>query len=491
MSTVPTNRRSFLKTAGAVATAGAAWAQGTPETQTKKMIGIQIGAVSFVDEGVEQVLDVVQQRAHVNTLFLVTFAYNNGLAGRQVPGYPLPDHGKQEYDHNFQGGYYATLHPQYYKDTSFKAARAPDQGDFDLLASVLPSAKKRGLKTIAFMADNFRRNLPNAENLLERDLDGQVIEGVCWNNPEYRAFALGMVEDCLRSYELDGLLWRSERAGVLSRLLAYHQGASGAGCFCEFCQRKARQQGINVERARQGCRALEAFVRSSRAGKRPVDGHFVTFWRLLLRYPEIAAWEMFWVDSLRETYQAVYKKVKSIRGGLPVGWAIAHSNCISPLYRAEQDLQELGKYSDFLKIVMYHNVIGPRMINYLDQAGSAWLADLPKPQLLEFEYRIMNYQERPYDQIERTGFSSDFVHREARRAMEGAAGTQTQIWPGIDIDLPTKGQQAQCTPQGTKAAVLAAFRAGVHGVILARKYSEMRLANLSGAGEAMRELGLA
>jgi hypothetical protein len=35
-------------------------------------------------------------------------------------------------------------------------------------------------------------------------------------------------------------------------------------------------------------------------------------------------------------------------------------------------------------------------------------------------------------------------------------------------------------------AVEAAFRAGAEGVILSRKYSEMRLANLSAAGEGLR-----
>ena len=38
--------------------------------------------------------------------------------------------------------------------------------------------------------------------------------------------------------------------------------------------------------------------------------------------------------------------------------------------------------------------------------------------------------------------------------------------------------------------MLGAFHAGAPGVILSRKYSEMRLANLSGAGEAIRELKL-
>jgi hypothetical protein len=36
--------------------------------------------------------------------------------------------------------------------------------------------------------------------------------------------------------------------------------------------------------------------------------------------------------------------------------------------------------------------------------------------------------------------------------------------------------------------VQAAFDGGAHGVILSRKYSEMRLAHLRAAGKAIREL---
>jgi len=104
------NRREFLKiTAGA----GAALAVPMPTraADSSKMVGIQVGAVSFVDEGTEQVLDVLQNRGGVNTLFLAVFTYGRGIAGRQIPGQPLPDHGKQEYDLNFHGGNFATPHP--------------------------------------------------------------------------------------------------------------------------------------------------------------------------------------------------------------------------------------------------------------------------------------------------------------------------------------------------------------------------------------------
>jgi hypothetical protein len=102
----------------------------------------------------------------------------------------------------------------------------------------------------------------------------------------------------------------------------------------------------------------------------------------------------------------------------------------------------------------------------------------------------MGLKESSYDQIPRVGLSADYVYRETKRALAGVAGTRTQIWPGIDIDIPTEADHSKCTPQSVKEAVLAAFRGGAPGVLLSRKYSEMRLANLSGAGEAIRELKL-
>jgi hypothetical protein len=36
---------------------------------------------------------------------------------------------------------------------------------------------------------------------------------------------------------------------------------------------------------------------------------------------------------------------------------------------------------------------------------------------------------------------------------------------------------------------MAVLRSGAEGIILARKYSEMRLSNLKGAGDALKELG--
>ena len=487
------NRRQFLKIAAGTSAALAMPTLG--QTASSKMIGIQVGAISFVDEGTERVLDVLQERASVNTLFLAVFTYGRGIAGRQIPGQPLPDHGKQEYDLNFHGGNFATPHPQYYKNTVIKDTRAPDHGNLDILAEVLPPAKKRGMKVICWLEDVFRADLPNIEKVQERDLYGRNAKTLCVNNPDYRNFFTGLVEDYTRSYDIDGIMWGSERQGALSDSLgATHDtppiDPGNVTCFCEFCVARAKERGINAERAKQGFLELEKFVRSARGGKRPVDGYYVQFWRILLRYPEVAAWEMLFTDGLRETYAAIYKTVKTAKPAIPVGWHIWHNNSFNPIYRAEQDLHELSNYSDFIKVVMYNNCGGERMALYADNIGSTLYGDLSKQGLLDMNYSLMGLKDGRYEQIPHTGLSSDYVYRETKRALEGVAGTNTHILPGIDIDIPTEPHNSKSTPQSVKEAVLAAFRAGAPGVLLSRKYSEMRLANLSGAGEAIRQLKL-
>ena len=78
------------------------------------------------------------------------------------------------------------------------------------------------------------------------------------------------------------------------------------------------------------------------------------------------------------------------------------------------------------------------------------------------------------------------MFRETRRAVEGVKG-KCLVLPGIDVNIPTGKNSRKATEQDTYEATLAAYKAGANGVILSRKYSEMFLANLKGAGRAIRE----
>ena len=67
-----------------------------------------------------------------------------------------------------------------------------------------------------------------------------------------------------------------------------------------------------------------------------------------------------------------------------------------------------------------------------------------------------------------------------------AGGARVSRVPGADLvaDAAPKAAAAAQPNQTVKAA----FQGGAHGVLLSRKYPEMRLDNIRGAGRAIREL---
>jgi hypothetical protein len=463
------------------------------ENPPRKLIGIQIGAISFVDEGVDTVLDIVQQRAFVNAIFLAVFTYGRGIAGRQIPGQPLPDHGRQEYDRNFRGGNYATPHPEFYRRTVLREVRAPDHGNLDILQAVLPPAHRKGMRVYAWAEDVWRGDVPNIEQVQEVDFHGRRRGTLCFRNPDYRNFLEGLARDYTQSYAIDGLMWGSERQGPLFDALGASHGGGGdpgrVGCFCNFCRQEAGRRSINVERAIQGFTALERFVRTAREGRRPRDGYFVQFWRTLLRYPELLAWETMWSDGQHDSYRIIHEAVKGVRREVAVGFHIWHLNSFSPFWRAEQDYAELARHADFLKIVVYNNCGGPRLAGYIRGVQRTLFGDLDAEDVLRLHYRTLDYQERPLSELPRSGLSADYVFRETRRARD-QVGPATKIYPGIDIDVPTGRGQKQTSPRAVSEAVQAAFRAQADGILLSRKYSEMRLANLSAAGAGLRAAGV-
>jgi hypothetical protein len=467
----------------------AAAAAKAPTSRPAPTIGIQMTPGALAEGDIDRLMDDLQSRAGVNALFPFIFSYSPVTAG-------LPP------SRGFHGGNYADVHMQYYRHTSLTYAdmRAPELGNLDVLARTIPAAKKRGIKTFAWVLEHHGRvPLPDWQPLYEIDFHGRRAQahpaGPCYNNPLYTGFVLGLIEDYTRSYDIDGVMWSSERQGGLFNALgAYHHGASAdpgrATCFCEFCQKRAAASGINVKRAFMAFEALETFVRAGRARRRPNDGYFVEFFRLLLKYPELLAWEMLWIDSRQDLMRNIHRLVKSIKPQLPVGWHIWHNVSFSPFHRAEMDYSVMAEYSDFLKPVLYSNCAGERMHSFTDSVCGDLFADVPPAQTLEVLYRFLNYtHEAPYDRLTAAGFSPDYVRRETRRAVDDVPAA-VQVWPGIDVDVPVPRGAGHVTAEKVKASVLAAFEGGASGVILSRNYNEMNPDHLAGAMAALKQLGL-
>ena len=496
------SRRDFLKNSAALATLAAAGPltdfspfPGKEKLDSSKMNGIQIGAVSFVDEGVNEVLDVVQKRGAINTLFLTTFTYGRGLSGRQIPGRKFPDHGSQESDEKtFHGGNYAIPHPEYYKNKllELKETRAPEHGEFDILASVIPVARKRGMKIFASVEDQWRSDVPGVSELTEIDLQGRKARTLCLFKPEVRAFWTGLVTDLCISYDLDGILFFNERNGpLLTSLGASHFqviDSSRVTCFCEDHQTAAKEHGIDFNRAKEGYQKLDLFVQTSLKGVRPSDGYYVESQRLLLEYPEIVAYDKLFDFAKHQVLKEVYAAVKTVNKNLQVGFHVEHVNSFNPFFRASRSYEELATMADFLKVVTYNNAGGERYARFIHNIHSTVFRDVPPEELMRFNNHLLNYSqdEASLDKLPKSGLSADYVYRETRRALAGVKG-ECLILPGIDVNLPTGEDSRKASPEDTYAAALAAYKAGSDGVILSRKYSEMFLANLDAAGRAIRD----
>ena len=129
--------------------------------------------------------------------------------------------------------------------------RAPDAEveGFDVLGDVVPAAHERGVEVYSFMLENthsgLTRHVPNWTKVLQVDAYGRTDAYACLRNPDYQAWWLSLVEDQVRSYPLDGIMWGSERQGPLDNALS-DGGFARTGipyCFCEHCVAAGTRRG--------------------------------------------------------------------------------------------------------------------------------------------------------------------------------------------------------------------------------------------------------
>ena len=93
-----------------------------------KFAGIQISPISFIDEGVDNVLDTLQNRVGINVLLIGTVSWLGLKSGRSVSwkidGWP--DHGIPE-PFAMKGGAYFDPNPKFYNKTFIKNFKAQDK----------------------------------------------------------------------------------------------------------------------------------------------------------------------------------------------------------------------------------------------------------------------------------------------------------------------------------------------------------------------------
>jgi hypothetical protein len=456
---------------------------------TDTFVGVQVGVISFIDEGVDSTLDTLQQRGAVNAICVSALSWARGNAGRAL--FSFPDHGVNEPD-NLQGGAFFPPDARYYEGTSLKHFTAPDSlyEGFNALGDVTAAARKRGIKIYPYYCETAHATpralwQPGFSRVLEIDAFGRKAARPCLRNPDYLAWWFGVIENWFNEYDLDGIMWGIERQGPLQAMLENEQPT----CFCVHCREEAARRNIDAARAAEGYRVMSAFFDEARAGVKGLDGYFIRFLRILFDYPEVLQWEKMWVDAHKGLYREIYGQVKFYGSQYEVGLGVWQMiDTFNPFLRAQHDPAEYRLYADWLKPVLYNVPAGARFQAFVQRLCTTILRDASPEEWTPILYRILGLDEAPYEELPMTGFRPEYVKEQTARFV-AAAGPTVRLHPGIGIGVQDAGGTRPVSPADVSAGIEAAFEGGASGVMLSRNYSEMLLDNLSAVGDTLRRLG--
>ena len=471
-----------------------------PKSENLPFSGIQIAAHSFYDEGMDYCLDLLQEKGAINNLMVSFHAYYGAI------GQPLAvmgDHGVPKKDNSKRNlrRSWVDHHDTYYSETSLRHTDVQKNqfySEKDIMHDLLDNAHQRGMTVYERMYEphgkEVSENVSNFEKVLEVDFEGNRTGNPCPNHPEYQGYIIGTMRDLFSTYDLDGIQFGAERSGPMGGLL--HWNAKPA-CFCEHCRQRMEKNNIDPKRLKEGFSALYQYMNQLRESDTPpTDGAWTVYLRHLMQYPETLAWGWQWHRAQNELHKMVYDAIKIIKPTAQVG---RHVSCVETamdmFYRAGAPFSEMTDHNDYIKIITYHEITGPRLEWWhLTPLGKTIYKELSPQQILDLFYAQNHHDpasQPKAEDLESHGLSPDFVGVETRRAVESAAG-KASIYSGIGMDIPVGSsfwgnQPRPSKPETIKKAVLQAFAHGAKGVVASREYEEMTIPSLKAYGDGVKE----
>lgn len=226
------------------------------ETSNPMQTSMLAFATDLRDEGIDTVLDNVQERAGLDGLTMAV-AYHD--ARDLFPHNPVH---KVRY---LEGGaVFFQPDPARYADLRLQPRVAELARTSDPLGDLCAAAGDRGMSANAWVVflHNDRLGFAHPECATQNAFGDRYMTDLCPSNPEVRAYARALVSD-IASYEVSTILAESLHFHGLTH--GYHHeryfedlGPVGTYllglCFCAHCLQAARQTGVDAERVHRSVR---------------------------------------------------------------------------------------------------------------------------------------------------------------------------------------------------------------------------------------------
>lgn len=493
-------RRDFIQ-AAALASLAPSAAMALSSNKETPLVGVQIAPVSIFDEGIDQCLDTLQEKAAVNSLFIYSQTYHAGTKPANVlardHGVKVRDFAKSQLPH-----LWVRHNPKAFAGKVVQHEKTSvdfEYADRDLFREIQIPARDRGMKVYARIleADARRKQrIPGYDKVLTIDHQGKPGHGPCWNNPHYRDWVYTTIRELVTAYELDGLQYGAERTGPLSHVL--FSGISPT-CFCTYCIGRGKKRGIDAERAKTGFTQLFELMKAVASPKvkspRSSESVLSSVMRIFYRFPEVLSWDYQWFQADEEICSEIHQIAKSAQPKIDSGRHVDHQRSSWDFfYRSAMSYEQMAKNADFIKPIVYHESMGPRLRWWvLERMKDRVLNDLTLDQSLQLFYSLFGHDaatQPKLKDLDAKGLGPEYVYRETLRCKQ-SVGDQARVYAGIGIDVPwyiPNGMEPRPSdPDQLTAAVRRAFDAGADGVLASREYNEMRLSSLEAFGKGVRQ----
>ena len=493
------SRRSVLRGLGSTlalpwlanltgASATAAEASGPP------MNGMLCSPHSFYDEGIDYMLDALQEKSATNAIVAYTYqGMTPGARGKQF----LADHGKPiDHDRLNDATTWVNVDERYFRGTSLRHIEdGPNRtyADKNIVTDLEEPLRSRDMKLYARILEGWSMGYrPGFFQVHQIDINGQLGDHTCYNHPDYQEFWVASTHNLFAQYDnLAGIFWGSERKSPLEDVFRGRVPT----CFCDHCRALGEKENVDPDRAAEGLRKMMDFSERVRADGPPEEGSFVTFMRILIEYPEILGWEKVWRESYLSIPNQVRGAMKALQPDATLGWHGDHAVTGLGLFkRIGLDYAQLSTTFDWIKPSVYHLAAAPRLRGRFTTLHDTIFSDLDKDQALDLYFAVNGYEpedEPDFDELARSAteegaLSENYIRREVGRAVKAVDG-RSDIYAGPGIGIPAGPDSTPESPEFTYNDCIAAFESGADGLIIGREYDEIPFPNLEAVGRAYRE----
>jgi hypothetical protein len=282
------NRRFFLRMAGMTAAAAAPRSQGAAARPAFE-VAASLYAWELHDEGIEKILDNLQQMSAVNSVYLIALMHyeRRPLTSPEFPHNPVRKMWQAEDSRVY-----------WLPDMKRYDRIKPLLSDFDWLnktdwlQTLVEAVRKRGLRTgveISHTVLDLERARGEFIDCVQRDINGDPIAfightyPICLNSPDARQYVLNLFKELTARYDVDYL--------QTCTMPFMSGGAQKGGCFCDSCVKTAKEFGFDLVKAK-------AVLKQNPKAQ-----------------PEFDQWQEFRRDSVARYYKVMHDGIHAIRRG--------------------------------------------------------------------------------------------------------------------------------------------------------------------------------